>query len=141
MQPLPAIARTSHFPFVSTVEGTVQHAPGFLAIIEATRARVREVTVAQARQRHAAGARLIDVREQSEWAAGHAAGAEYIGKGVIERDIEAKVPDQDAEIILYCGGGYRSVLAADALQQMGYSNVASMAGGWREWTASGAPTE
>ena len=118
----------------------MHHAPGFLAIIEATRARVREVTVAQARERAAAGARLIDVREQSEWAAGHVAGAEYVGKGVIERDIEARVPDKNAEIILYCGGGYRSVLAADALQQMGYTNVTSMAGGWREWQASGAPT-
>ena len=117
------------------------HAPGFLAIIEATRARVREVTVAQTRERLAAGARLIDVREQSEWAAGHITGAEYLGKGVIERDIEARVADKDAEIILYCGGGYRSVLAADALQQMGYTNVTSMAGGWRDWTASGAPTE
>ena len=117
------------------------HAPGFLAIIEATRVRVREVTVAQTRERLAAGARLIDVREQSEWAAGHIAGAEYLGKGVIERDIEARVADKNAEIILYCGGGYRSVLAADALQQMGYTNVTSMAGGWRDWTASGAPTE
>jgi rhodanese-related sulfurtransferase len=119
----------------------VQHAPGFLRLIEATRARVREVTVTEARERFAAGARLIDVREQSEWAAGHAAGAEYLGKGVIERDIEARVPDKAAEIILYCGGGFRSVLAADALQQMGYTNVASMAGGWRDWTAGGAPTE
>lgn len=119
----------------------MQHAPGFLKLIEAKRATVREVTVAEARERAAAGARLIDVREQSEWAAGHAAGAEYLGKGVIERDIEAKVPDKNAEIILYCGGGFRSVLAADALQQMGYTNVASMAGGWRDWTAAGAPTE
>lgn len=119
----------------------MSHAPGFLAIIEAKRAHVREVTVAQARERAAAGAHLIDVREQSEWAAGHAAGALYVGKGVIERDIEAKVSDKNAEIILYCGGGYRSVLAADALQQMGYTNVTSMAGGWRDWTASGAPTE
>jgi len=119
----------------------MSHAPGFLRLIETTRARVKEVTVAEARARAAAGARLIDVREQSEWAAGHAAGAEYIGKGVIERDIEAAAPDKSAEIILYCGGGFRSVLAADALQQMGYTNVASMAGGWRDWTASGAPTD
>jgi rhodanese-related sulfurtransferase len=117
----------------------MSHAPGFLALVEATRARVKEVNIAEARQRMAAGARFIDVREQSEWAAGHAAGAEYVGKGVIERDIEALIPDKNAEIILYCGGGFRSVLAADALRQMGYTNVASMAGGWREWTASGAP--
>ena len=109
-------------------------------MVEALRAKVKEVSVAEARERVAAGARLIDVREQSEWAAGHAAGADYIGKGVIERDIEAAIPDKAAEIILYCGGGFRSVLAADALQQMGYTNVASMAGGWRDWTASGAPT-
>ena len=119
----------------------VAHGPGFLAMVEALRARVKEVTVAEARERVAAGARLIDIREQSEWAAGHAAGAEYLGKGVIERDIEAAVPDKGAEIILYCGGGFRSVLAADALRQMGYTDVASMAGGWRDWTASGAPTE
>lgn len=117
------------------------HAPGFLALIEAKRALIKEVSVAQARDRAAAGARLIDIREQSEWAAGHAQGAEYLGKGVIERDIEGRVPDKHAEIILYCGGGYRSVLAADALQQMGYTNVASMAGGWREWNTLGAPTE
>lgn len=119
----------------------MSHAPGFLALVESLRTKVKEVTVAEARTRIAAGARFIDVREQSEWAAGHAAGAEYLGKGVIERDIEALVPDKDAEIILYCGGGFRSVLAADALTQMGYTNVASMAGGWRDWTASGAPTD
>jgi rhodanese-related sulfurtransferase len=119
----------------------VYHAPGFLALIEAKRAHVKEVSVQEARDRAAAGARLIDIREQSEWAAGHASGAEYLGKGVIERDIESRVPEKDAEIILYCGGGFRSVLAADALQQMGYTNVASMAGGWREWNALGAPTE
>lgn len=117
------------------------HAPGFLALIEAKRGQVKEVSVEQARARAAAGARLIDIREESEWAAGHAKGAEYLGKGVIERDIEGRVPDKQAEIILYCGGGYRSVLAADALQQMGYTNVSSMAGGWREWNAIGAPTE
>ncbi len=119
----------------------MSHAPGFLALVETLRQRVKEVTTAQARERQAAGARFIDVREQSEWAAGHAAGAEYLGKGVIERDIEALVPNKDAEVILYCGGGFRSVLAADALMQMGYTNVASMAGGWREWKESGAPTE
>jgi len=118
----------------------VVHGPGFLALVESLRSRVKECTVAEARVRAAAGARLIDVREQSEWAAGHAAGAEYLGKGVIERDIEALVPDKAAEIILYCGGGFRSVLAADALMQMGYTNVCSMAGGWRDWTATGAPT-
>ncbi len=84
---------------------------------------------------------MIDVREESEWAAGHAPGAEHLGKGVIERDIEARVPDRNAEIILYCGGGFRSALSADSLQKMGYKNVASMAGGWRAWQEDGAPVE
>jgi rhodanese-related sulfurtransferase len=95
----------------------------------------------EARARQAAGAHLVDIREQSEWAAGHAAGATYLGKGVIERDIEGAIPDKSAEIILYCGGGFRSVIAADSLQKMGYTNVSSMMGGWREWSAGGAPTE
>lgn len=119
------------------------HSPGFLAIIESARPRVREVSISEAQDRLRANpqARFIDVREDAEWARGHAAGAEHIGKGVIERDIEQEVPDKSTELILYCGGGFRSVLAADALQQMGYTNVASMAGGWREWQAVGAPIE
>jgi rhodanese-related sulfurtransferase len=84
---------------------------------------------------------LIDTREDSEWAAGHAAGAMHVGKGVIERDIEAKVPDKNATIVLYCGGGYRSALAADALQKMGYKNVISLDGGWRAWQEAGLPVE
>lgn len=119
----------------------MQHAPGFLALIESLRSHVKEVTMEEARARQAAGAHLVDIREQSEWAAGHAAGATYLGKGVIERDIEGAIPDKSAEIILYCGGGFRSVIAADSLQKMGYTNVSSMMGGWREWSASGAPTE
>ena len=83
---------------------------------------------------------LIDTREDSEWAAGHAAAAKHLGKGIIERDIEEAVPDHAAEIILYCGGGFRSALAGDAIQKMGYTNVGSMAGGWRAWNAAGAPT-
>ncbi len=117
----------------------VQHSPGFLRIAEEARASVREINVDEARQRAAEGAFLIDVREDREWDEGHARGAIHIGKGVIERDIEKAIPDEDAEIILYCGGGYRSALAARALGQLGYSNVASMAGGWRAWQASGAP--
>ncbi|MFL5599002.1 MAG: rhodanese-like domain-containing protein, partial [Gemmatimonadaceae bacterium] len=84
---------------------------------------------------------VIDVREESEWAAGHARGAQHLGKGVIERDIEERIPDKNAELILYCGGGFRSALSADNLQRMGYTNVASMAGGWRAWQAAGAPVE
>lgn len=119
------------------------HSPAFLALIDATRPNVREVSIAEARERMRSdpAVRFIDVREDSEWEKGHAAGAEHIGKGVIERDIEQKIPEKSTEIILYCGGGFRSVLAADALQRMGYTNVASMMGGWREWQAVGAPIE
>ena len=117
------------------------HAPAFVKLVEDTRGRVREVTVAEARARQAAGAHLVDVREESEWSAGHAAGATHLGKGVIERDVEARIPDRDAEVLLYCGGGFRSVLAADALQRMGYTNVASVVGGWRAWQDAGAPVE
>ena len=119
----------------------MDHTPGFLKLVEEVRPRVREISVDEAWARQAAGARLIDVREDLEYAAGHAAGAEHLGKGVIERDIEARVPDRAAEVLLYCGGGYRSVLAADALQRMGYTNVASVAGGWRAWQDAGAPVE
>jgi rhodanese-related sulfurtransferase len=119
----------------------VNHSPGFLRIVAEALKRVGEVNVSTARERQKLGAHLIDVREESEWSAGHAANAQHIGKGVLERDIEKHIPDRDAEIILYCGGGYRSVLAADSLRQMGYSNVSSMTGGWRAWVEQGAPTE
>ena len=102
---------------------------------------IHEITVADAQSRQASGARLLDVREDSEWSAGHAAGAEHPGRGVLERDIETLVPDPGTELLLYCGGGYRSVLTADALQQMGYTNVHSVAGGWRAWQEAGAPVE
>jgi rhodanese-related sulfurtransferase len=120
----------------------MQHSQGFLDLVNEARSRIREVTVEQARERiaHNPAAHLIDVREDAEWTNGHAAGAQHIGKGVIERDIEQQVPDKSAELILYCGGGYRSLLAADALAKMGYTNVASMAGGWRAWRDMGAPT-
>lgn len=117
------------------------HSPGFLKLAESARESVREVDVAEARRRAAAGAILIDVREDREWDAGHARGAIHLGRGVIERDIEKQIPDQDAEIVLYCGGGYRSALAAKSLGEMGYRNVFSMAGGWRAWEAAGAPVE
>ena len=104
--------------------------------------RVREVSVDETRRKLETGkAKVIDVREESEWAAGHARGAEHMGKGVIERDIESRVPDKSTELILYCGGGFRSALSADNLQKMGYRNVASMAGGWRAWQEAGAPAE
>ena len=118
------------------------HSPGFLAIVADAKTRVREVTVADTLHAVNGGsARLIDVREESEWQAAHARGADHLGKGIIERDIEKMVPDKDAELILYCGGGYRAALAADSLQRMGYTNVASMAGGWRAWLESNAPIE
>jgi rhodanese-related sulfurtransferase len=121
----------------------MKHSESFLKIVDEAKTRVREVNVEDARDRLAANpnARLIDVREDNEWQAGHAAGAEHIGRGIIERDIEACVPDKSTELILYCGGGYRSALAADALQKMGYSNAWSMAGGWKAWKEAGAPLE
>lgn len=119
----------------------VEHSPGFLKLVESVRPAVREVDVAEAQRRVAQGAVLVDVREDREWEAAHARGAVHIGKGVIERDIEQKIPDAGAEIILYCGGGFRSALAADSLRKMGYRNVASMAGGWRAWEAAGGEIE
>ena len=120
----------------------MKHSPGFLKLVDDARSRVREVSVDETRRKLETGkAKVIDVREESEWAAGHARGAEHMGKGVIERDIEARVPDKNAELILYCGGGFRSALSADSLQKMGYRNVASMAGGWRAWQEAGAPAE
>ena len=120
-----------------------QHSPRFLEIVNAARARVRECTVEDVRSRLAAGEqlRLVDVREESEFARGRLPGAVHIGKGVIERDIETRFPDPETELILYCGGGYRSALAADALRQMGYNHVLSMDGGWRGWTEAGHPVE
>jgi rhodanese-related sulfurtransferase len=120
----------------------VKHSPGFLKLVDDAKSRVREVSVDEARKKlESGGARLIDVREESEWAAGHVRGAEYLGRGVLERDIEQRVPDKSTELILYCGGGFRSALAADNLQRMGYGSVSSMAGGWREWQARGGAVE
>lgn len=121
----------------------MQHNPAFLALANDAKSRVTECTVAELVKRQQAGEAcvLIDVREESEYAAGHVPGALAIGKGVIERDIETKVPDPATPVYLYCGGGYRSALAADTLQKMGYTNVVSVDGGWREWTAQGLPVE
>jgi rhodanese-related sulfurtransferase len=120
-----------------------QHAPQFLKLVQDAKASVKECTVADVKKRHDAGEKfvLVDVREESEFAAGHLPGAVHMGKGVIERDVEAKVPDPMTPLVLYCGGGFRSALAADNLQKMGYTNVISMDGGWRGWTQSGYPTE
>ncbi len=117
------------------------HSEEFLAIVNDAKSRVRETDVAGARERVAAGAELIDVREDNEFAAGHAAGARHMARGIIERDIVQTFPDKDTEIVLYCGGGYRSALSADMLQKMGYTNVISMDGGWAAWKEAGAPVE
>ena len=112
-----------------------QHSPRFLHIVADAKKRIRETTVDDVKARLDRGEKflLVDVREESEWAKGHVPGAVHLGKGVIERDIEARVPDAAAPLVLYCGGGYRSALAADNLQKMGYTNVLSMDGGWRGW--------
>jgi rhodanese-related sulfurtransferase len=119
------------------------HSPGFLKITADARSRVTECTVADVKARRAAGEAfiLIDVREESEYAAGHVPGAVHIGRGVLERDIERAVPDPAAPLVLYCGGGFRSALAADSLQKMGYTNVISMDGGWTGWVNSGGEVE
>ncbi|OWK43005.1 rhodanese-like domain-containing protein [Fimbriiglobus ruber] len=120
-----------------------QHSPGFLKIVTDAKSRVKECTVDDVVRRQAAGDpfALVDVREDSEYAAAHAAGAVHLGKGVLERDIEKKFPDPATPLVFYCGGGFRSALAADAAQQMGYTNVISMDGGWSAWTAKGLPVE
>jgi rhodanese-related sulfurtransferase len=116
-----------------------QHAPRFLQLVQQAKARVRELTVEQVKAKLDRGETflLFDVREESEWARGHLPQAEHLGKGILERDIEQRVPDPSTEIVLYCGGGYRSALAADNLQQMGYTNVWSMDGGFRGWREQG----
>jgi len=121
----------------------MKHTEGFLKIVNDAKSRIKEVNVAETRDRlkENPDAKLIDVREDKEWDAAHASGAIHLGKGIIERDIETTVPEKSAELILYCGGGYRSALAADVLQTMGYTNVFSMAGGWKAWKESGAPVE
>ena len=120
----------------------MDHSPQFLKLAEDAKSRVQEITPAEAAARAARGeARLIDVREDHEWAAGHAAGATHLSRGIIERDIERLVPETDAPVILMCGGGYRSALAAVNLERMGYTNVLSLAGGWSAWEEKGLPTE
>lgn len=119
----------------------MDHSPGFLKIVNEALPRVQEVSVAQARARLASGERvvLVDVREDGEWQQGHAVEALHLGKGVLERDLEKALPDAGTEIILYCGGGFRSVLAGDAAQRMGYRNVWSLAGGYKAMVAAGWP--
>lgn len=120
-----------------------RHSPRFLDLVNQAKRQIPEVTVAQVMEMIAAGdsITLVDTREQSEWAAGHIAGAIHLGKGVIERDIEQAVPDTNTVLVLYCGGGYRSALAAAALHAMGYAGAVSMDGGWRGWNEAGGRTE
>jgi rhodanese-related sulfurtransferase len=127
----------------TTKETVMDHSSGFLQIVNDAKSRVRENTPEDVRRKQEAGDRfhLIDVREDNEWERGRAKGAIHLGKGIIERDIENAIPDHQSEIVLYCGGGYRSALAADALQKMGYENVISMDGGWKRWVELGYPVE
>ena len=120
----------------------MQHAPQFLKLVNESKKRIKETNVADVKRRMDAGEKflLVDTREDNEWANGHIVGAVHMGRGIIERDIETKVPDTGAKLILYCGGGFRSALVADNLQKMGYTNVESMDGGWRGWLEAGLPT-
>ncbi len=122
---------------------THTHSPGFLALVEQARKSVREIGIPEYGTRHERGERpvLIDVREDHEWEAGRLPGALHLGKGIIERDIEKNFPDRSTPLVCYCGGGYRSVLVCESLQRMGYTNVRSLAGGYRGWIDAGLPIE
>jgi rhodanese-related sulfurtransferase len=115
------------------------HNPGFLALVQHAKAHVKEIDIEQYQKMPREGHLLVDVREDREWAEGHAAGAIHMSKGIVERDIETRVPDTATTMVLYCGGGYRSALVADALERMGYHNVISLDGGWRAWNEAGLP--
>ena len=121
----------------------MDHTPGFLRIVEDAKTRVKQTDITAYRKMLAEGAkpRLIDVREDREWEEAHASGATHLGKGVIERDIERLVPDKNTPMVFYCGGGFRSALAADSAQKMGYTNILSLDGGWRAYKESGMPVE
>jgi rhodanese-related sulfurtransferase len=116
-----------------------QHSPEFLNLVNAAKSRVKEIDIEAYKKIAAAGEphTLVDVREESEWAAGHVKGATHMGRGIIERDIEEKIPDKSAKLVLYCGGGFRSALVADNLEKMGYRNAISLDGGWRALKESG----
>lgn len=119
------------------------HSDRFVTLVDDAKTRIEEITPEQVKEKRDSGDDfvLLDIREQDEWAQSHIAGASYLGRGVIERDIEEEYPNTDEEIVLYCGGGYRSALAADNLQKMGYHNVKSLAGGFRSWIEAGYPIE
>lgn len=119
------------------------HSPGFLALVQDAKKRIHEIDIEQYKRLRETGeaGQLVDVREEHEWRAAHAAGAIHLSKGIIERDIETTIPDKNARLVLYCGGGYRSALATDNLQKMGYTNIRSLNGGWRALEISGLPLE
>ncbi len=121
----------------------MKHSPGFLALVDDAKSRIRQISIDEYRLMAARGDRfvLIDVREESEWAAAHASGAIHLGKGIIERDIESRIPGKDTPLVLYCGGGFRSALVADNLRKMGYQYPISLDGGWRAWQAANLPIE
>ncbi len=122
--------------------GHIQHNPEFLRLVDEAKSRIRQIDIDDLRRILAEGEQflLVDVREESEFGIGHAEGAYHLGKGIIERDIETYVPDKSRKMVLYCGGGFRSALVADALQRMGYTGVVSLAGGWRAYLEAGLPT-
>jgi len=119
----------------------MEHSKAFLKVVDDAKSRIREISVEETRKKLDAGQafHLVDVREDHEWAKGHAKGAIHLGRGILERDIEQTIPDLNEEIVLYCGGGYRSALAADMLEKMGYKNVLSMAGGFKDWVRGNHP--
>lgn len=121
----------------------MKHSEAFVRLVNESRARIKQTNAAEVKKRLDAGERfiLIDVREDHEWSRGHLPGAVHLGRGIIERDIEDRFQEKNVELVLYCGGGYRSAMSADNLQKMGYINVSSMDGGWRGWTEAGYPTE
>ncbi len=121
----------------------MQHSPAFLKLVEDAKSRVKELGIREVKQRLDAGEEfvLVDVREDFEWARGHLPGAVHLSKGIIERDAEKAFPDRGAPLVLYCGGGFRSALAAENLQKMGYTDVTSMDGGWRDWIEAGFPVK
>ncbi|HEY3457410.1 MAG TPA: rhodanese-like domain-containing protein [Bryobacteraceae bacterium] len=120
-----------------------QHSPGFLALVQDAKTRIREIDIEEYKRLREVGeaGQLVDVREEHEWQAAHVAGAIHLSKGTIERDIENTIPDKNARLVLYCGGGFRSALATDNLRKMGYSNALSLDGGWRALEISGLPLE
>jgi rhodanese-related sulfurtransferase len=123
-------------------EADVAHSPNFLKLVQDAKKHIKETNVSDVKRRADAGEKflLVDVREDNEWANGHLPGALHLSKGIIERDIEQRVLDTNTKLILYCGGGFRSALAADNLQKMGYTNIESMDGGWKGWLEAGLPT-